>query len=293
MTCLLVTGAAGQLGRELQRYSWPEGTILVALTSSELDISNPIEVRDAFQNYQPNVVINAAAYTAVDDAEENESLANAVNNTAVANLVSAANSIGSMLVHVSTDYVFDGRKKGWYDESDPVSPVSSYGRSKALGELAAAEAEKYVTLRTSWVYSALGSNFVRSMLRLAAEKSEIGVVGDQMGCPTSAADIASAIADIVEITEGGRGWTPNRLFHLASPEAASWFDFALEIFEVTSVGFEGMCKQLTTSEYPTKALRPQNSRLSSDQIKSELQISLPSWRSSLPTVVAELEGIHA
>ncbi len=285
---VLISGANGQVGRELQRADWPSGTHLVALGSAELDITDADAVASTVADHSPDVIVNAAAYTAVDGAEEDEQTATLVNTTGVANLADAADAAGAFLIHISTDYVFDGAKTDWYDEDDPIAPVGAYGRSKAGGEQAALAANDSVVLRTAWVYGALGSNFVTTMLRLAASRDTLGVVGDQLGCPTAAIDIARTIVELVDRHK--RGPLPYRLFHVAAPDQASWHEFALAIFDASSSGFDGVCKELTTAEYPTKATRPANSRLRTDRLTELLGHSLPSWRTTLPTVVAELES---
>lgn len=286
---VVITGAGGQVGRELQRAQWPEGWRTTALNSAELDISSPDDVRSVIGSLRPRIIVNAAAYTAVDAAESDEQRATAVNAVGVTNLASEANDNGALLVHYSTDYVFDGTKADPYVESDPVRPVGAYGRSKALGEQAATQANHSATLRTAWVYGALGSNFVTTMLRLAAERDEIGVVDDQFGSPTSACDIARATVAIAQrwIRDGA---LPSSLYHVASPDTASWFDVARHVFESSSDGFDGTLRTLTTEQYPTPAIRPANSRLNTDRLRAELGIQLPPWRESLRSVVQELEA---
>ena len=289
MTRVVVAGAGGQLGRELLRADWSSGVEICPFTSAQLDISDRARVHAAITAARPHVVINAAAYTAVDRAEDEPERAMAVNGHAVGYLAEAADDSDALFIHISSDYVFDGSKSGWYLESDKPKPLGAYGRSKLVGEEAAAQAAKSVILRTAWVYGALGSNFVTSMLWLASERRELGVVSDQVGCPTAATDLAEAIMQLVVATDGGTTSTPSALYHLVSPEAASWHEFALAVFGVSSAGFDGICRELATDEYPTRAVRPANSRLDSSLIAHELGIGLPSWRSSLPSVVAELE----
>ena len=291
-TRIVVLGAGGQLGRELLRLDWPAATTVTGYTSSQLDITDATGVRERLLALEPHVVVNAAAYTKVDAAEDDEDRAMAVNGTAVGYLASVAAAVDAMLVHVSTDYVFDGTKPDWYVETDPIRPLGVYGRSKAAGELAARSAPKSVTLRTAWVYGALGSNFVATMLRLARERDELGVVDDQRGCPTSAGDLAVAIAQLVERTRGGAKPPPHALYHLATPTEATWHELAMATFDASASGFAGTCRKLTTAEYPTKATRPANSRLASHQIEKDLGIALPPWEESLPQVVAELETSH-
>lgn len=288
MTHVLITGAGGQLGRELQRADWPAGIVVTALGSDELDITDPVAVDGAVGELGPDVIVNAAAYTAVDRAEEDETKAVLVNGDGVRHLAVAADRVGAAFIHVSTDYVFDGTKPGWYVEDDPLAPIGAYGRSKAAGEAAALEADRSVVLRTAWVYGALGSNFVTTMLRLAAERDELGVVDDQFGCPTATADIASTIvAFVAEFADGAA--PPERIYHVCSPDDATWHQFAMAIFDASIHGFDGVCKKLTTAEYPTAATRPANSRLDSSRLTRDLGITLPSWRSSLPLVVTELQ----
>ncbi len=288
MTSVLITGANGQLGRELRRAPWPGRDTITALDSADLDITDADDVHDTVQRIQPDVIVNAAAYTGVDTAEDEEEQATLVNATAVGYLAAAADAVSAALIHVSTDYVFDGSKTGWYVEGDPLAPIGAYGRSKAAGEAAALEANRSVVLRTAWVYGALGSNFVTTMLRLASERDVLGVVDDQHGCPTATADIATAIVRLADAFAGG-GTAPERVYHVCSPDDATWHEFALAIFDNSATGFGGVCDKLTTAEYPTKAIRPPNSRLDSTRLQRDFDLTLPSWRASLPLVVAELQ----
>lgn len=286
---ILITGAGGQLGRELRRAAWDPGTEVAARASSQLDITDRAAVLAEIEEIGPDVVVNAAAYTAVDRAEDDEARAAEVNGTAVGHLADGADRAGALLIHLSTDYVFDGTKDGWYFEGDPTGPVSAYGRSKLVGERAAAKAERSVTLRTAWVYGALGSNFVATVLRLAAERDELRIVADQIGCPTATTDLAAAIVALTRWTEGGARPTPRHLYHVASPEPATWFELAVATLAASGTGFGGDCHPITTSGHPTRARRPANSRLASGRIGRELGIELPPWRHSLPAVVVELE----
>ncbi len=289
MTKVLVTGAGGQLGTELQRQPWPAGTDLLALRSSQLDITASAKVATVVAEYAPDVIVNAAAYTAVDRAEEDSVAADEVNHRAVEVLAKAADKCRSLLVHISTDYVFDGLSLGCYLETDEPRPVNVYGATKLAGEAAAATAERSITLRTSWVFSATGHNFVKTVLHLGRGRSELGVVADQFGCPTSAADLANGIIRLIAVTGGGHDLPEQRLFHLASPDEASWHDLASETLARSTSGFAGEIKNLTTAEYPTAARRPGDTRLSSQLIADELNIRLPPWRTSLARVVAQIE----
>lgn len=296
MITVFLTGAGGQVGREVQRAPWAAGVRLVAHDRTQLDVTDAAAVHAAVEAAAPDVIVNGAAYTAVDAAEDDPDTAFAVNATAVAHLADAADAAGALLLHLSTDYVFDGTKTEPYVETDPVSPLGVYGRSKAEGEQAAAAARRSVTLRTSWVYGALGPNFVATMLRLAGERDALGVVDDQYGRPTSACDIAVAIGTVIDGAVApaaeGRSHELRPLYHLAAPDDATWYQLALATFEASALGFGGECRPLTTAEYPTPARRPSNSRLDSSAIAQDLGIVLPSWRQSLPSVVAELEEEH-
>lgn len=287
---ILVTGAGGQLGRELLRARWADHAQVCGYTSAELDIRNPDAVGSIVDTIRPNVIVNAAAYTAVDRAEDEPDEAEAVNVTAVKSLANAANHVDALLIHISTDYVFDGAKSGWYTETDPISPIGVYGRSKADGERAAQAAHKLITLRTSWVYGALGSNFVTTMLRLGAERDELGVVDDQVGCPTAAGDLARAITGVAAATEYGIQPSSKRLYHLAGPDAMSWFEFARAVFAASTRCHDIAVRPLTTDEYPTRAVRPANSRLDSSAILFDLGVSLPPVVHSIANVVDEIEA---
>jgi len=288
MTRILVTGANGQVGRELQRAKWPAGFSLWPVDRAQLDIVDETAVRELFQSVRPEIVVNAAAYTAVDKAEDEPAAAFAANSTGVAHVVRYADQCAARVLHLSTDYVFDGSKGGWYVESDPVNPLGVYGRSKADGEHAALAYPRAVVLRTAWVYGAFGQNFVRTMLRLARERQVIGVVADQVGCPTSAKDVAAALVKIASASLDGA--IEDQLLHMVSPVQATWYELANALFRISSRGFKGELRAITTAEYPTRAKRPPNSRLDSARLGATLGIRLPDWHDSLADVVHELEG---
>lgn len=249
-----------------------------------LDVTSTWSVNLQVETTQPDVIVNAAAYTAVDQAESEPELAAAVNVAGAANLADAASAAGALLVHISTDYVFDGTKDGWYLESDPVAPLGVYGRTKAEGEERARLAPRHLILRTSWVYGALGANFVATMRRLGSTHDQLRVVDDQVGCPTAAADIASAI---LRLTGDGGTNAPIGTYHLASPRAATWYEFAQTILaDRIEAGLE--LNAIPTSEYPTPAQRPANSRLDSSAMEEVSGIRLPSWHDSVRAVIAEL-----
>ncbi len=280
---VLVTGAAGQVGLELGRADWGDTERMLAVRGA-LDITN-FDDCVAAAGWRPDVIVNAAAYTAVDKAEQEPEKAMAVNVKGVAHLATIAGDLDATLIHISTDYVFDGAKDGWYTEEDDPSPAGVYGLTKRAGELAALTAPKSIVLRTSWVYGALQPNFVATMRRLAAERDELGVVADQFGCPTAATDIASAI---VQIVEGGA--EHHGIFHLAAPDDASWWDLASEAIGLMEPSRSPVINQLTTEQYPTPAKRPMNSRLNSDKVEAAYGVRLRSWRTALAEVSAEMNG---
>ncbi len=281
---ILITGATGQLGRELLRAKWPKTDQLIGFGRTDLDLGDPGSVRQQVLDASPDLIINAAAFTGVDAAETDEATAHRVNADSVGELVKAASSKGITLIHFSTDYVFDGSNSDWYYEEDRVSPLGAYGRTKRAGEEAAASYENALTLRTSWVYGALGNNFVRTMLRLADGRDSIGVVADQIGCPSATVDLAKAVVDIA--SDSSRSTQP--LYHLASPEPASWFQFARAILEEKIDNGRVQVNPLTTAEFPTPTARPANSRLDSTAINRDFGIGLPRWTTTLPTVRDEI-----
>lgn len=287
MTRVLITGAGGQLGRELARTPWPEDARVTSTDRRTLDITDAAAVRRAIAASRPDVIINAAAYTAVDRAEEEPDLADAVNHLAVRHLATAANDVGARLIHVSTDYVFDGSKDGWYVESDPIRPLGVYGATKASGEEAARVTPRHLILRTAWVYGALGHNFVRTMLRLARERTELSVVEDQVGCPSCTVDLAHSIA---ALAVERRGEELRGTFHLASPTATSWHEFACSILQREVERGELTIHPIPTSQYPTPAARPANSRLDSSALATARGIELRPWQDALPGVVAEIRS---
>ena len=286
---LLVLGAGGQVGRELCRLRWPNGYRLVALDRPGIDIADRDAVFGLVSRERPGCVINAAAYTAVDRAESETDAAWTANCTGPANLAAASAEAGVPLVHLSTDYVFDGTKVGPYREEDPVNPLGVYGKSKEAGDRAIREAlREHVILRTAWVYSAHGHNFVKTMLRLGAERPMLPVVADQTGSPTSAADIAAAIREIVQQIETGKPrWGT---YHFTGAGAVSWHGFAEAIFAEAAPwrGPPPRAEAITTAEYPTPARRPANSVLDCAKIGEAYGISPRPWRAALAEVIREL-----
>jgi dTDP-4-dehydrorhamnose reductase len=289
---VLVFGAGGQVGRELCRAAWPASCELVALDRSAADITKPVAVGAVIGREKPDLVVNLAAYTAVDRAESEPEAAWAVNCAGAAHIAAVCGDTETPLVHLSTDYVFDGCKSEPYREGDAVNPLNTYGRSKEAGERAVrAAAPHHIIVRTAWVYGAYGTNFVKTMLRLGAERPLLRVVADQRGCPTAAADIAAALTVVARwIEDGGTGWGT---YHFAAAGSTSWHGFASEIIGLAQAlgawrgGSGPQVEAITTDQYPTAARRPMNSVLDCRKIEA-LGISSPPWRSSLSAVIREL-----
>jgi len=286
----LITGCYGQVGRELVALAERYGYEAIGFDHDSLDITDQQAVQACVQAENPDVVINAAAYTAVDKAEDDVALATAVNATGVGYLAEACGKADIPLVHISTDYVFDGSKNTAYIESDAVSPLGVYGETKLEGEvLVQNTCEKHYILRTSWVFSAHGNNFVKTMLRLAAEREELGIVADQRGKPTSAHEIARAIYEMLHSKKKAWG-----TYHLAQPDVANWHGFATSIFEEARK--QGLIlkvakvKAIATADYPTPAKRPENSELDCAKIEKTFEISLTPWQQSLVDVIKELKN---
>jgi dTDP-4-dehydrorhamnose reductase len=282
---ILIFGSTGQVGRELGRVAWPASVTVQPLCRSQCDLSVPARAAEMILQIRPDIVINAAAYTAVDRAESEPTLAAALNRDVPSAMADACRNAGARLVHLSTDYVFDGRKAEPYVENDPVAPLSVYGRTKAEGEAAIRNRlPEHVILRTSWVFAAHGSNFVRTMLRLARERAELRIVADQQGSPTAARDIAQAIAAMVcRFADGCSFWGT---FHFASSEPTSWFSFAEAIFIFR--GARPKLVPITTEEYKAPARRPLYSVLDCARVGETYGIVQPSWRAALADVISEL-----
>lgn len=275
---ILIIGANGQLGRELQR-TVPSEWDVTAIGTADCDITDSAAVATLVEGLRPDVVLNCAAYTAVDQAETEREKADAVNWLAVENLARVAATAGAALVHISTDYVFDGESCAPYRESDPTAPINHYGAGKLRGEQAIAESGcRGVVIRTQWLYSPYGKNFVKTMLRLAEQQREVRVVADQHGCPTAADDLAAAIVAILPAVVADNTLR-GEVFHFASRGEATWCEFAEEIFRV------GECDccavAITTNDYPTAARRPRNSVLDCTKIYERFGVAQPDWRESL------------
>ena len=278
MKRILLTGRNGQVGWELQRSLSLLGRVF-AFNSGELDLAQPDRVRSVVRDIGPEIIVNAAAYTAVDKAESEPDMAVSVNGTAPGVLAEEARRMGALLVHYSTDYVFDGTKQAGYTEDDEPCPVSAYGRSKLNGEQAIhTSGVRHLILRTSWVYGLRGQNFLRTILRLADERDELRVVDDQVGAPTWSRTIAEATALILAAPEPIEG-----LFHLTSAGETTWFGFAQAILAATRDRRkrEPRLTPISTSEYPSPATRPANSRLDCTRLTQRTGLCLPQWQDSL------------
>ena len=288
---IVVTGRNGQVATALSARA-PAGVTVVALARPELDLARPETIAPALAAARPNVVVNAAAFTAVDLAESQAEAAQQINGAGAGAVAAAARGLGVPVIQISTDYVFDGHLDRPYREDDATGPVSAYGRSKLAGEQAvAARAPDHAILRTAWVYSPFGKNFVRTMLRLAGERSEIGVVADQIGSPTGAYDIADAIIRVARNLLARRDDASLRgVFHMAATGEASWADVAEAIFaERAAVGQGAVAvRRIATADYPTPALRPANSRLDGTRLATVHGVTLPPWRGALGSCVREL-----
>lgn len=286
---ILVAGGQGQVGSALAEIGQEQGLNLVSLGRSGLDITDEDAISAAFDNYQPELLINAAAYTAVDKAESEIGLAYAVNETSTALLADACALANIPMLHISTDYVFDGSKDGLYNEDDSVNPLTVYAKSKEAGERALRErVERHIILRTSWVFGVQGNNFVKTMVRLAKERERLAVVADQFGGPSSARSIAAALLEIAAQFEqtGEVAWGT---YHYCQKPYVSWHQFAHAIVErATEMGLVNHPVELApipSSEYPTPVTRPGNSRLDTTKIESEFGLMVSSWSNNIDDVI--------
>lgn len=288
MIKVLVTGSNGQLGSELKECAKRMSGVEFLFTDvADLDITNAAQVNSYCELHQPKFIVNCAAYTAVDKAEAEKDLATLINATAVKNLAEAAKNSGAYFIHVSTDYVFDGMGYLPYKEEDEVNPQSEYGRTKLQGEQFALAYGKSMVIRTAWLYSIFGNNFVKTMLRLGAEKPTLNVVFDQVGTPTNAADLAACIASVIEKVGGGACPFVGGVYHFSNEGVCSWYDFAREIMEQGS----RPCKvfPIESKDYPTPAQRPHYSVLNKAKVKQTYGIEIPHWKDTLKGVVEKLK----
>ncbi len=302
---ILLTGINGQVGHALKQAFSKEALfsgVVIGLDRAQLDLTNHDQIRDAVRTLQPDLIINPAAYTAVDKAEAEHELAYAINATAPQVLAEEAAKIGAGLIHFSTDYVYSGAKSGAYTEEDETEPLSVYGKSKLAGEDAIRVVGlPHLIFRTSWVYGAYGRNFLKTILRLAAERDELRIVADQIGAPTSSKSIAEAILSVLSRLNGGLPIEASGTYHLVNAGKTSWHGFAIAIVEEyarlqVAHGWHPLkvtpanIRAITTQEYPTPAARPANSCLDCTQLARDFSVSLPDWRNAL---IAELQALDA
>jgi dTDP-4-dehydrorhamnose reductase len=291
---IAVTGREGQVARSLmERAHGRTGVEVVAVGRPGLDLARPETVARSLEAAQPDIVVSAAAYTAVDLAEDEPELAFAINAIGAGAVGAAAAKLSVPVIHLSTDYVFDGEGQGAYSEDDQPAPRSVYGASKLKGEEAVAKANpRHLILRTAWVYSPYGRNFVKTMLRLAVDRDEIPVVSDQWGNPTSASDIADGILQAAEMIHRTRDFARFGVYHLAGTGETNWSGFARQVFDVSrNCGAQhAKVRDIATADYPTKASRPANSRLSTTKFATEFGWVAPDWRRSAQEVVIRLVG---
>jgi dTDP-4-dehydrorhamnose reductase len=287
---ILLLGGNGQIGTEVRRQAARFAFDVTAPSHQDLDLLHGNAIAEAVASRRWSAVVNCAAYTNVDGAESNATLAHAVNSTAPGLLAEATATAGIPLLHLSTDYVFNGTKSGKYEENDPAGPISLYGASKLAGENAVKQGnDRHFILRTAWVVSPWGSNFLKTIVRLALEREEVRVVADQHGCPTSAADVAGACLTIIAAT-------PDKLnrygtYHFVNEGSSTWFDFATFIVDTLRNAGHKVARlvPVTTADYPVAACRPANSELSTDKIKAEFGIDIRPWRAAISKILSEFD----
>jgi len=289
---IAVTGRTGQVVQSLLAHAEAAGVTVIPVGRPELDLAQPDDVRLALDAVKPDCIVNAAAYTAVDKAETEPDLAMRINGEGARAVAAAVASIGVPLIQISTDYVFDGMAPQPWRESNATAPLSAYGRTKLAGEEAvAASGADWTILRTAWVYSPFGANFVKTMLRLAETRDEVGVVSDQLGSPTSALDLADTIIAMAKVLVARPGDASLRgVFHAAGTGEASWANLAETVFAASAAlgGPSAAVKRIATIDYPTPARRPSNSRLDCSLLAQRHGLRLPPWQDSVKTCVAAL-----
>ncbi len=280
----LITGVKGQLGydivRELEKRNEHE---YLALDAAEMDITDQDRVREVITEYQPDAIFHCAAYTAVDKAEDNVEACEKVNVEGTRNIAEAAREVDSKLIYLSTDYVFDGTKEGKYTPEDPTNPKSVYGKTKYLGELEALKVLKHYIVRISWVFGINGHNFIKTMLKLAETHDEVSVVSDQIGSPTYTVDLARLLVDMAHSDRYG-------IYHATNEGECSWADFAEYIFKAN--GKDTKVNHITSEEYPQKAYRPRNSKLSKDKLVENGFDLLPTWQDAVDRYSEELNKVY-
>jgi dTDP-4-dehydrorhamnose reductase len=283
MSNIVVFGASGQLGQCLKKVAEIQGITSIHFPSeAEADILNKEALKKIFETYKPAWCINCAAYTAVDKAEDDVDKARAINKTGAANIAELCQQFGAAMVHTSTDFIFKGDTPIPLVEDDIAEPINIYGLTKLEGELSVSGSlQKYYTLRTSWLYSEYGNNFVKTMLKLGAERDELRIIADQVGTPTYAMDLADCILRIISSGKNAYG-----TYHYSNEGVASWYDFAKAIFDISGTKVKTL--PIRTSEYPTRAIRPAYSVMDKSKIKQTFNIEVPYWRDSLITCISKL-----
>jgi dTDP-4-dehydrorhamnose reductase len=289
---ILVIGSKGQLGCCLADQLSDTGYEVIFTSRAEIDIADLVSTKAKITALCPTIVINASAYTAVDKAEDDQYEAEKINHIAVNNIASTCSEIGCWLIHISTDYVFDGAASHPYGEDAETNPQGVYGDSKLKGELAIQSSGcKYLIIRTAWVYSEYGNNFLKTMLRLGADHDELSIVGDQIGCPTYAQDIAKSIVSILSCLD--LKGSSSGIYHYCGDEPCSWYDFARAIFsaaEIHGLKSPSNIKSITTFEYPTPAIRPVYSVLDCTKIENSFGVTRSNWRDGIKIVTDRLQG---
>ena len=287
---ILITGSYGQLGSEIKDLVTNYKNFnFFFMDLPELNICNSEELNTFIVDQNINAVINCAAYTAVDKAEKDEYTAQKVNSEGVLNLVNALKKVNGKLIHISTDYVFDGNHSQPYKESNPVSPVGVYGETKRAGELAVINSSiDALVIRTYWLYSVYGNNFLKTMLKLGHDKDELGVIFDQVGTPTNASDLAKTCLDILAYSKEANINSKGKIYHYSNEGVTSWYDFAEAIMELGSIDCK--IRPIETKDYPTPAKRPHYSVLNKSKIKTDFNIQIPNWRDSLDKCILKLKS---
>jgi len=284
MSNILVTGSNGQLGSEIRELSSTYHDSFVFTDREQLDISNKEAIKEIIENNNIDTIINCAAYTAVDKAESDEENADRINHESVKNLAELSKEENIKLIHISTDYVFDGKNYKPYEENDPTNPNGIYGKTKLAGEKAIQEIspQNTIMIRTSWVYSSYGNNFVKTMLHLGKTKEKLTVINDQVGTPTYAKDLAKAILDIIPQLNNDKP----EIYHYSNEGVLSWYDFAKEIMKMA----KSPCKiePIATKDYPTAAARPHFSLLNKAKIKEQYNVEVPFWKDSLHACLTKM-----
>jgi dTDP-4-dehydrorhamnose reductase len=288
---ILVTGKNGQLGKSIHKIvtNNEQTDEFVFVGRKELNLSSTDSITSYFNHNNFDIIINCAAHTAVDKAEEEAVLANQINHLAVAQLAQIAKMQQAKLIHISTDYVFDGESDKPYTEADATNPINIYGKTKLAGEQALKEImpTDAIIIRTSWVYSEYGNNFVKTMLRLGKQRDELSVVGDQKGSPTYATDLADVILEIIQNKSFTRMGQVTQIYHYSNKGEISWYEFTKEIFELADI--QCSINPITTEQYPTPAKRPKNTLMNKDKIADTFSVNIPDWNESLNTCVTILK----